>query len=157
MFFAHTVLFRSPVTRSVRRRWFSVVLTGLQPSGKPHLGNYLAAIKPCLELPQTTKRSAPPYLMVTVADLHALTSSGGPNGCALPEAILELSACLVACGIGGTDSLPSGGDGNQLKSILFLQSAVRGHTELAWILGNCCTLPVGFCHTHVKIDEDSYS
>nr|AAP06168.1 similar to GenBank Accession Number AE003522 CG7441 gene product in Drosophila melanogaster [Schistosoma japonicum] len=87
-----------------RRNTFT--LTGIQPSGKPHLGNYLGVIKPYL---------------------HALTSQNCVN---LEYGIHELVATLLACGFEAKSS----------RQIIFLQSSVPGHTELAWILSSVCSV-----------------
>ncbi|KAA3676405.1 tryptophanyl-tRNA synthetase [Paragonimus westermani] len=108
-----------------------VALTGLQPTGIPHLGNYLGAIKPCMELRDSGKLS---QLFLIIADLHALTSNN--NGLALSQAILDLASTLVACLFKGEKS-PL----NTCQQSLFLQSSVIGHTELAWVLASTCSLP----------------
>ncbi|KAF5395956.1 Mitochondrial tryptophan--tRNA ligase [Paragonimus heterotremus] len=108
-----------------------VALTGLQPTGIPHLGNYLGAIKPCMELRDSGKLS---QLFLIIADLHALTSNN--NGMALSQAILDLASTLVAC-LFKEEKVPS----NTFQPTLFLQSSVIGHTELAWVLASTCSLP----------------
>ncbi|CAH8509654.1 unnamed protein product [Schistosoma turkestanicum] len=105
-----------------RRNIFAV--TGIQPSGKPHLGNYLGVIKPCIAYSRNNDISK---FFMLIADLHALTSK---NCTDLELGILELVATLLACGF----------EGNSLKQIIFLQSSVPGHTELAWILSTVCSI-----------------
>lgn len=114
------------------RRFFvdKVALTGLQPSGKPHLGNYLGVIRPCMDL-QRSGQLAKFWLLI--ADLHALTSIGGSL---LSDAILELAATLVACFSETSKNL-----NQKCQSPIFLQSSVVGHTELAWVLASTCSLP----------------
>ncbi|KAF8567558.1 hypothetical protein P879_05996 [Paragonimus westermani] len=108
-----------------------VALTGLQPTGIPHLGNYLGAIKPCMELRDSGKLSG---LFLIIADLHALTSNN--NRMALSQAILDLASTLVACLV-KEEKVPL----NTCQQSLFLQSSVIGHTELAWVLASTCSLP----------------
>ena len=85
------------------------VFTGLKPTGRLQLGNYLGAIRPLLEL------SAEPdhELLVSVVDLHALTVEHDPAG--LRELTLELAATLLACGL-------------DRRATLFVQSTVPQHT-----------------------------
>lgn len=112
------------------------ILTGLQPTGVPHLGNYLGVIRPLCRIQSSPDVSS---VLITIADLHALTSTGGMN---LSYGILELSAALIAC-----FQQEKGDTLKKNEPVIFLQSAVRGHTELAWILASCCSLPVSdaFC------------
>ena len=97
------------------------LLTGLQPSGALHIGNYFGALKPFVEL----AREYDAYLMV--ADYHALTSLKDPAG--LRANILEITRAYLAAGI------------DPGKSVVFKQSDVLQHTELAWILQCLVTVP----------------
>lgn len=107
-----------------KRNIFAV--TGIQPSGKPHLGNYLGVIKPCVTYCRDSDVS---QFFMLIADLHSLTS----NNCNdLKHGIHELVATLLACGF----------EANSSKQIIFLQSSVPGHTELAWILSSVCSILV---------------
>ncbi len=94
----------------------SRILSGIQPSGIPHLGNYLGAIRNWVEL------QASHECLWCVVDLHAITQWQEPA--ALTRQTREMAATLLACGID-----PS-------RHILFLQSAVPAHVRLAWIF-NC--------------------
>ncbi|TNN12251.1 Tryptophan--tRNA ligase isoform 4 [Schistosoma japonicum] len=105
-----------------RRNTFT--LTGIQPSGKPHLGNYLGVIKPCITYYCNNDVS---QFFMLIADLHALTSQ---NCVTLEYGIHELVATLLACGFEAKSS----------RQIIFLQSSVPGHTELAWILSSVCSV-----------------
>jgi len=96
-------------------------LTGLQPSGKLHIGNYFGALKPFLELYEDYES----FLMVV--DYHALTSLKDPN--ALRRNILDVVGDYLAVGVD-----PS-------KAIFFKQSDIQEHTELAWILECQVTVP----------------
>ena len=93
-----------------------LVFSGVQPTGNLHLGNYLGALKNFVLLQKETE------CIYCVVDLHAITIFQDPNE--LKNNILETSASFLATGLD-----PS-------KSIIFNQSSVSGHSELAWIL-NC--------------------
>ena len=98
-----------------------MLLSGVQPSGTLHIGNYLGAIKQWVELQKSHKE----YLMIV--DLHAITVPQEPRE--LNKKTLELAALLIACGI------------DPKKTTLFIQSHVPAHVELGWIL-NTLT-PIG--------------
>ncbi|KAK3791471.1 hypothetical protein RRG08_046623 [Elysia crispata] len=100
-----------------------LVFTGIQPTGIPHLGNYVGAIKQMVNLQHRYTGS----ILLSVVDLHALSTPQDPK--LLRSSILDLTACLLACGI------------NPKDTILFQQSMVPQHTELAWILFCNCSLP----------------
>jgi tryptophanyl-tRNA synthetase len=93
-----------------------VVLSGIQPSGRLHIGNYLGALKNFIELQESGMYQ--PYFMI--ADLHSLTESYLPAE--KREQIIDLAATYLAAGL------------DPEKSTLFIQSHVPAHTELAWIL-----------------------
>jgi tryptophanyl-tRNA synthetase len=92
------------------------VLSGIQPSGIPTLGNYLGAIRNWVALQDTHE------CLFCVVDLHAITSFQEPAK--LRAQSLEMAATLLACGI------------DPARSTLFAQSAVSAHARLAWIF-NC--------------------
>ena len=92
------------------------VFSGVQPTGNLHLGNYLGALKNFVLLQKEMK------CIYCVVDLHAITIFQKPDE--LLNNVLETTAGFLAAGL----------DPN--KSIIFNQSAVSGHSELAWIL-NC--------------------
>jgi len=92
------------------------VLSGIQPSGIPTLGNYLGAIRNWVALQDTHD------CLFCVVDLHAITSFQDPAG--LRAQSLEMAATLLACGI------------DPQRSTLFVQSAVHAHVRLGWIF-NC--------------------
>ncbi len=92
------------------------IFSGIQPSGIPHLGNYLGAVRNWVALQKDHD------CIYCVVDLHAITMWQDPAQ--LANQTRELAASLIACGID-----PQG-------SILFHQSAVHAHTRLAWIF-NC--------------------
>lgn len=97
------------------------LLTGLQPSGTLHIGNYFGALKPFVDL----SRNHESFLMV--ADYHALTSLKNPAE--LRQNILSVTKDYIAAGI----------DPNQ--AVIFKQSDVPEHTELAWIFQCLVTVP----------------
>src|SRR6516225_10714945 len=92
------------------------VFSGVQPTGNLHLGNYLGAIVKFVELQNQYD------CIYCVVDLHALTVWQDPKE--LPRAIREVTAAFLACGI------------DPGKHIVFNQSQVHEHAELAWIF-NC--------------------
>ena len=92
------------------------VFSGIQPSGIPTLGNYLGAIRNWVAL------QSEPDCLWCVVDLHAITACQEPA--ALARQTREMTAVLLACGI------------DPARHVLFLQSAVRAHAQLAWIF-NC--------------------
>ena len=93
-----------------------LVFSGVQPTGNLHLGNYLGALKNFVSLQKSLE------CIYCVVDLHAITVFQDPKE--LKDNILETTAGFIASGL------------NPEKSIIFNQSAVSGHAELAWIL-NC--------------------
>ena len=92
------------------------VFSGIQPSGIPTLGNYLGAIRNWVRLQDDHA------CLWCVVDLHAITAWQDPA--ALRRQSLEMAAVLLACGV------------DPVRHILFLQSGVRAHAQLAWIF-NC--------------------
>ena len=101
----------------MKRRIFS----GIMPSGNLHLGNYLGALKNWVALQDDYEN------YYCIVDLHALTVPQDPK--VLRAKIRELAAIYVACGI------------DPEKSVIFRQSKVSGHAELAWLLN--CVAKVG--------------
>ena len=94
----------------------SNLISGIQPTGRLHLGNYLGALKNFVELQNSGKYSCRFF----VADLHSLTEDFKPEE--KSKQIIELTADFLAAGL------------NPEKSVIFLQSHVPAHAELAWIL-----------------------
>lgn len=91
-----------------------IILSGVQPSGTLHIGNYLGAIKQWVTL------QANNTCYFCIVDEHAITVDYNPQE--LPERVVTTAALYLACGI----------DPN--KSIMFVQSHIPAHTELAWLL-----------------------
>jgi len=97
------------------------IFSGIQPTGIIHIGNYLGAIKQWVELQEKNE------CVFCIVDLHALTAPFDPKK--LQQLILEKAIAYLAAGI------------NPEKSIIFIQSQVREHSEMNWLL-NAVT-PVG--------------
>jgi tryptophanyl-tRNA synthetase len=95
-------------------------ITGIKPTGRPHLGNYLGMIQPALELARSGEA------LFFVADYHALTI---PPAERVRERVLDLAATLIAFGL------------DTERNILYRQSDLPELCELTWILG--CTCPKG--------------
>jgi tryptophanyl-tRNA synthetase len=98
------------------------VLSGVQPSGQLHLGNYLGALKNWAEI-QSNYES-----IFCIVDLHAITVYQDPKE--LAEKIRETAALFIAAGI------------DPQESSIVVQSSVSGHAELAWML--TCVTPLGW-------------
>lgn len=94
------------------------VLSGMQPTGSLHLGNYLGALKNWVSLQDDGGWDC----FYCVVDLHAITMPHDPA--ALPDAVRSAAAAYIASGV------------DPEKSAIFAQSAVPEHAELAWIF-NC--------------------
>ncbi len=97
------------------------LLTGLQPSGDLHIGNYFGALKPFLD----TYGEYESFLMV--ADYHTLTSKKDSEN--LKENIVNIVRSYLAVGV------------DPQKAVIFKQSDISEHTELAWIFDTLVTVP----------------
>ena len=98
----------------------TTVLSGIQPTGMLHIGNYLGAIRNWLRLQNGGAELKPDQNLFMIADLHAITLP--QNRAQLNKNVHEMATYLLACGI------------DPKKSIIYQQSAVPQHSELAWIL-----------------------
>ncbi len=98
------------------------VLSGIQPSGTLHLGNYLGAVR------QWVARQDERESFICIVDLHAITVPQDKDE--LRDNTRRLAAQLFACGI------------DPERTTLFLQSHVRAHTEATWLL--LCNTPLGW-------------
>ena len=113
------------------RTWYSRrmrILSGIQPSGTLHLGNYFGMMKPAIELQEKGEA----YYFI--ADLHALTTVH--NAAALRANVRELAVDFLACGL------------DPARAVFFRQSDVPAVTELSWILST--VTPMGLlerCHS----------
>jgi tryptophanyl-tRNA synthetase len=107
------------------------VFSGIQPTGNLHLGNYLGAIRNWVAMQDTHE------CIYCVVDLHAITQPQDPA--ALRQGIRDMTAALLASGISPD------------KAILFNQSAVSAHAELAWLL--MCTARVGWLNRMTQFKD----
>jgi len=98
------------------------IFSGIQPSGDMHLGNYLGAIKKFVDLQDENE------CLYCIVDLHAITVWQDPK--LLPEQTRHIAAAYLASGV------------DPAKAIVYNQSAVRAHTELAWYFN--CVARVGW-------------
>jgi tryptophanyl-tRNA synthetase len=113
-------------TRRISTAPRNVVFSGIQPTGVPHLGNYLGALRQWVRLqdeaaPNTT-------LLFSIVDLHAITVRQDPR--ALQQWRREMLASLLAVGL------------DPARCVLFAQSSVKQHAELMWILS--CGASMGY-------------
>ncbi|PHR63207.1 MAG: tryptophan--tRNA ligase [Robiginitomaculum sp.] len=98
------------------------VFSGVQPTGQLHLGNYLGALSKFVKLQDQHE------CVFCVVDLHAITVPQERN--VLAENTRQISAAFLACGL------------DPEKAVIFVQSSVSAHAELAWILS--CTARMGW-------------
>ncbi len=109
------------------------IVSGIQPTGNLHLGNYLGAIKRWAAMQDEAE------CLFFLADLHAITVFNDPAE--LAANIREMAAALLACGI------------DPERSTLFAHSAVPAHPELAWIFN--CTARIGWLNRMTQFKEKS--
>lgn len=109
------------------------VLSGIQPTGNLHLGNYLGAIKNWVKMQEEAE------CFFFLADLHAITVPNVPAQ--LSANTREMAAALIASGI------------DPEKSILFNQARVGAHAQLAWLL--FCSTPMGWLDRMTQFKEKS--
>jgi len=98
-----------------------VLLSGVQPSGKPHIGNYFGAMKQFADLQEKYES------YIFIADYHALHSLQNPKE--MKENIINVLLDYLAIGL------------DPKKVTLFKQSDISEHTELAWIFDTITTMP----------------
>jgi tryptophanyl-tRNA synthetase len=96
------------------------ILSGIQPTGELHIGNYLGAAKYWAELQKAEE------CLFMIADLHALTTNQNPE--TFSATTFQKTVELLAAGI------------DPAKSVLFIQSHVKEHTELGWLLNTITPL-----------------
>jgi tryptophanyl-tRNA synthetase len=108
------------------------VFSGIQPSGNLTLGNYLGALRRFVEM-----QEAGTPAVYCVVDLHAITVWQDPAK--LRRSIRELTAAFIACGI------------DPKRSILFNQSQVPAHAQLAWILS--CVARIGWLNRMTQFKD----
>jgi tryptophanyl-tRNA synthetase len=107
------------------------VFSGIQPSGDMHLGNYLGAIKKFVDLQEENE------CLYCIVDLHAITVWQDPK--LLPEQTRHIAAAYLASGV------------DPAKAIVYNQSAVRAHTELAWYFN--CVARVGWLNRMTQFKD----
>jgi tryptophanyl-tRNA synthetase len=112
-----------------------LVFSGVQPTGNLHLGNYLGALKNFALLQKEMD------CIYCVVDLHAITTFQKPSE--LSNNVLETTASFLAAGL------------DPKKSIIFNQSAVSGHSELAWILN--CVSRIGWLNRMTQFKDKAGS
>ena len=109
------------------------VLSGVQPTGDLHLGNYLGAIKNFAKMQNENE------CLFCIVDLHAITIFQNPK--VLRNNTYEVTAAYLASGI------------DPKKSVIFNQSQVSGHAELAWVLN--CVCRMGWLNRMTQFKEKS--
>lgn len=109
------------------------VLSGIQPTGNLHLGNYLGAIRNWIDLQNNHA------CIFGVMNLHAITLPQDPK--ALQQNVLDAAAVYLACGL------------DPKKVTLFVQSEVAEHAELAWVFGTMT--PMGWLNRMTQFKEKS--
>jgi len=113
------------------------VVSGIQPTGNLHLGNYLGAIRNWVRMQDSMVEGS--QCLFFLADLHAISMPHDPAQ--LRAGTLEMTAALVACGI----------DPN--KSVLFNQAQVPAHAELQWLLNG--TARMGWLNRMTQFKDKS--
>ncbi len=113
----------------------NLVFSGVQPTGNLHLGNYLGALKNFVSLQREMN------CIYCVVDLHAITVFQKPSE--LTNNVLETVASFLATGL------------DPEKSIIFNQSSVPAHTELAWILN--CVSRIGWLNRMTQFKDKAGS
>ncbi|XP_031277798.1 tryptophan--tRNA ligase, chloroplastic/mitochondrial isoform X1 [Pistacia vera] len=116
---------------SVRKR----IVSGVQPTGSIHLGNYLGAIKNWIALQNTYET------LFFIVDLHAITLPYDTQQ--LSKATRDTAAIYLACGV----------DTSKMQASVFVQSHVRAHVELMWLLSSAT--PIGWLNRMIQFKEKS--
>jgi len=109
------------------------VVSGIQPTGNLHLGNYLGAIVKWVAMQDEGE------CLFFLADLHAITAYNDPD--ALAASVRAMAAALIASGV------------DPERAILFKQSMVTAHAELAWLLN--CSARMGWLNRMTQFKEKS--
>jgi tryptophanyl-tRNA synthetase len=107
------------------------ILSGIQPTGNLHIGNYLGAIRNWVKLQDSYEN------LFCIVDLHALTTLPNPQD--MIKWTREVAAAYIAAGI------------NPERSSIFPQSAVPAHCELTWIFS--CLTPLGWLNRMTQFKE----
>ena len=111
------------------------IFSGVQPTGNLHLGNYLGALTNFVSLQKEME------CIFCVVDLHAITTFQNPKE--LKQNIFETTAAFLAIGL------------DENKNIIFNQSSVSGHAELAWILN--CVSRIGWLNRMTQFKDKAGS
>lgn len=109
------------------------IFSGIQPTGQLHIGNYIGAIKQWIDLQEENE------CIYSIVDLHGLTVPQNANK--FPEQVKSKAMEYLACGL------------DPEKAIIFIQSHVREHTELAWLLGTL--IQIGELNRMIQFKEKS--
>ncbi len=109
------------------------VFSGMQPTGNLHLGNYLGALKRFIELSETYE------CLYCIVDMHAITDAAYAKPAELSRATREVTAAYIAAGL------------DPEKNIIFNQSKVPGHAELAWIFN--CVARIGWMNRMTQFKD----
>ena len=115
----------------MNKKFKNLVFSGVQPSGNLHLGNYLGAMRNFVELQKKMD------CIYSIVDLHAITVFQDPKK--LEKSIMETVSSFIACGL------------DFKKSIIFNQSSVNAHAELAWIFN--CVSRLGWLNRMTQFKE----
>src|SRR3989339_1184766 len=99
-----------------------ILLTGVKPTGRPHIGNYFGAMKQVIDRQADFETN-----IIFIADLHALTTT--QDATALNQDSLDIAIDYLALGL------------DPAKAILFRQSTIPAHSELCWIFNCITTVP----------------
>lgn len=113
----------APKAHDRKRR---IIFSGIQPTGVPHVGNHLGALRQWVKLQD--EASSDTTLLFSIVDLHAITIKQDPNQ--LVARRKEMLASLLAVGL------------DPKRCIIFAQSSVKQHAELMWILS--CGASMGY-------------
>lgn len=116
-----------------------VVLSGIQPTGVPHLGNYCGAVNKWVELQDKHDGDSQVTRLYSVVDLHAITVPYDAR--LMPARVRSMVASLLGAGL------------DPERNVLFRQSDVRAHAELAWLLG--CVTPLGWLNRMTQFKQKS--
>jgi tryptophanyl-tRNA synthetase len=109
------------------------IFSGIRPTGNIHIGNYLGAIKQWIALQDKNE------CVFCIVDLHAITTPYDPKE--LQKNIIDAASIYLAAGV------------NPEKSIIFVQSEIKEHAELAWLLGTIT--PIGELSRMTQFKEKS--
>ncbi len=109
------------------------IFSGMQPTNRLTLGNYLGALKNWVQLQEEPNTEC----IYCVVDLHANTTGYNPD--TLKNSTREVAAAYIAAGV------------DPKKSIIFAQSAVAGHTQLGWMLS--CITPLGWLNRMTQFKD----